>query len=40
MSDKEYMDQRYYSVEYDAIRYFMEADNLPQVMDGRFVFPV
>ncbi len=37
MSDKEYMDQRYYSVEYDAIRYFMEADNLPQVMDGNLV---
>lgn len=36
-SDRDYLNQRYYSVEYDAIRYFMEADNLPEVMDGNLV---
>lgn len=36
-SDREYLDKRYYSVEYDAIRYFMETDNLPDVMDGGLV---
>lgn len=37
MSDKDYLQQKYYSVEYDALRYFMEADNLPEVMDGGLV---
>lgn len=37
MSDKDYLQQKYYSVEYDAIRYFMETDNLPEVMDGGLV---